>query len=395
MRDYNYHFKLSENSSLGLDVIRIISIQMVVIGHGISFFGIFTFLQFPNFPWIQNIGVVVFFLLSGFLVTHVTLKKMNNPQYSFKEFFIERASRIYSVYIPVLLIIVGLDAILFLYLGATNTYNSYNVETFFYNILMLQDSFPLLVDSTSFGSARQLWTLPVFWWIYMVFGWLVLGSRTTSNKFVYSIILSLFIFLLVIIILGPRKIGKSRILITWISGSVVAVFLNLIENNNEKHSLNRKNGNFLEKIQKKVNLVFTWFSNQKKLCLILSAFFFGLTCYYVYYTKVAYSLTFSLLLTLTFIFFLIYSYRSRHKFSNRSKKIIKLLASYSFTLYILHYSLFWILTTFTGGSPYLLFPLGFLVSNFLSLIIAYFTEMRSKRVKDYLLNKIITTKNAK
>ena len=79
MRDYNYHFKLSENSSLGLDVIRIIAIQMVVIGHGIRFTGVFPFFHFPNFPWIQNIGVVVFFLLSGFLITHVTLKKMNNP----------------------------------------------------------------------------------------------------------------------------------------------------------------------------------------------------------------------------------------------------------------------------------------------------------------------------
>ena len=139
---------------------------------------------------------------------------------------------------------------------------------------MLQDSFPLLVDSTSFGSARQLWTLPVFWWIYMVFGLLILGNRTTSNKFIYSIILSLFIFLLVIIILGPRDITKYRMLITWIGGSTVAVFLNLIEYKDEKYLLNRNNGNSLEKIQKKANLFFNWISNQTKLCLILSAFFF-------------------------------------------------------------------------------------------------------------------------
>jgi len=393
MRDYNYHFKLSENSSLGLDVIRIIAIQLVVIGHGISFMGIFTSFHPPNFPWVQNISVVVFFLLSGFLITHSTLKKMNNPQYSFKEFFIERTSRIYSVYIPVLLIIVGLDGFLFLYLINADIYNSYNIGTFFYNLLMLQDSFPLLVNYTSFGSARPLWTLAVFWWIYMVFGWLLLGNRGIKKKIIYLIILSLFVFLLAIIILGPRYITKVRILITWIFGSVVAILVNFIENKDGTVLLNQNYSSITKKIQIRAQMLFNWFANRPKLCLILSAFFFGLACYVVYYSKVAYNISFSLLLTVSLYFFLNFSYRSRHKFSDRSKKIIKLFASYSFTLYILHYTLLWILSTFKSEiSPYLLFVIGFSVSNLLSLVIAYFTEMRSKRVKDYFINKLITNK---
>lgn len=44
-------YKLQEGSSLILDLIRGVSAQIVVIGHGISFFGIFTFLHEPNFPW--------------------------------------------------------------------------------------------------------------------------------------------------------------------------------------------------------------------------------------------------------------------------------------------------------------------------------------------------------
>ena len=219
----------------------------------------------------------------------------------------------------------------------------------------------------------------------------VLGNRSKSNKIIYLIILSLFVFVLALILLGPRYITKVKILITWMSGSVVAIFLNLIENKDGTLSLNEKNSSFLEKFQNKAKTSFSWFANRTKLCLILSAFFFVLACYVVYTTKVAYNLSFSLLLTLALYFFLNYSYRSRHKFSNRSKKIIKLSADYSFTLYIWHYTILWILSIFKSEfSPYLLFLIGFIVSNLLSLIIAYFTEMRSKRVKEFLMEKIIT-----
>ena len=44
-------YKLNEGSSVILHLIRDVSTQVVVIGHGISFFGIFTFLHEPNFPW--------------------------------------------------------------------------------------------------------------------------------------------------------------------------------------------------------------------------------------------------------------------------------------------------------------------------------------------------------
>ena len=227
----------------------------------------------------------------------------------------------------------------------------------------------------------------------MVFGWLLLGNRGIKKKIIHLIILSLFVFLLAIIILGPRYITKVRILITWIFGSVVAILVNFIENKDGTVLLNQNDSSITKKIQIRAQMLFNWFANRPKLCLILSAFFFGLACYVVYYTKVAYNISFSLLLAVSLYFFLNFSYRSRHKFSDRSKKIIKLFASYSFTLYILHYTLLWILSTFKSEiSPYLLFVIGFSVSNLLSLVIAYFTEMRSKRVKDYFINKLITNK---
>ena len=73
-------YKLKEGSSVILDFIRGASAQVVVIGHGISFFGIFTFLHEPNFPWMQNIAVLIFFLLSGFLIPYSTIRKKKQLQ---------------------------------------------------------------------------------------------------------------------------------------------------------------------------------------------------------------------------------------------------------------------------------------------------------------------------
>ena len=104
-------------ASFCLDFIRVIAILMVVIGHGITFMGIFPFLYYPIVPWMQNVGVVLFFLLSGFLITYSLFTKRNNSNYTFKGYFADRFSRIYSAFIPVLLILVGLDYIYFIYLG--------------------------------------------------------------------------------------------------------------------------------------------------------------------------------------------------------------------------------------------------------------------------------------
>jgi hypothetical protein len=57
----NENFKFSENAYVSLDLIRALSAQMVIIGHGISFLSILMWLHPPNFPWISEIAVLIFF----------------------------------------------------------------------------------------------------------------------------------------------------------------------------------------------------------------------------------------------------------------------------------------------------------------------------------------------
>ncbi len=151
-------FKLDKNESLYLDLVRGVSAQIVVIGHSLSFFSVAPFLHEPNVPWMQNIAVLMFFILSGFVITYtVSLKSSIINQYSFKEYSIDRFSRIYVAFIPAILFVFAIDFVSSS-MGNYTHKPTFNIETFIANIFMLQDypAFYLMNAEccTSFGSAR-------------------------------------------------------------------------------------------------------------------------------------------------------------------------------------------------------------------------------------------------
>lgn len=84
---------LPESASLLLDVIRFVAALLVVAEH-------FTYTDFGlgyrQLAILGEIAVPVFFVLSGFVIRYVTRTRETSP----REYFIDRASRIYSVVLP-------------------------------------------------------------------------------------------------------------------------------------------------------------------------------------------------------------------------------------------------------------------------------------------------------
>ena len=166
-----------------LDLFRIVAAMFVLFGHSFSFYEITVLKDQACFPYIQNIGVVVFFLLAGFLTAFSLSEKNRNHTYSFSSFFKHKTVRIAKEYLPGLLLILVIDYISI----AVNKerylfYDTYSPGHFFGNVFMLQEMGPYSVLGKwfmPFGSGRPLWTLSVEWWLYMLYGALFLFL---SNK---------------------------------------------------------------------------------------------------------------------------------------------------------------------------------------------------------------------
>lgn len=168
-----------------LDVFRITAALFVMVGHSFSFYGCTIFKDQTFFPYIQNIGVVIFFLLSGFLTAFSLSKNNKDHSYTFFDFFRHKSLRISKEYIPGLVIIAVIDAISIIVNGDRYSYyQAYNIKQFAGNALMLHNMGPYSFLGRlfiPFGSGRPLWTLAVEWWLYMLYGALFLSISNKRN----------------------------------------------------------------------------------------------------------------------------------------------------------------------------------------------------------------------
>lgn len=144
---------------------------MVLIGHALSIFPLW---QDPR-AWLQQYGVVIFFLLSGFLISRTLHRRLSDPQSTFIDYAIDRLSRIYSGFLPALLAVVVIDY--FATSGSSGVFPEtvarYTAPLFFSNLFMLQA--PDI--SLPFGSAAPFWTVAIEFWIYIFVGLIAFASR--------------------------------------------------------------------------------------------------------------------------------------------------------------------------------------------------------------------------
>ena len=131
--------ELSSDSSLFIHLLRSIAAQAVLVGHALSLFKVSPF----GIRHMQNIGVLVFFILSGVLITYSTIQKKNrSDKYGFKSYFMDRFVRIYSGFLPAILLVVILDMIIrHLYGDSIYIYTAYSLRTFIGNIFMFLEEY--------------------------------------------------------------------------------------------------------------------------------------------------------------------------------------------------------------------------------------------------------------
>jgi peptidoglycan/LPS O-acetylase OafA/YrhL len=177
------------DTSVTLDLLRAVAAQAVCVGHAISFFK--SDIRPAWMPLMQNVGVLIFFLLSGLVIASTLWRRSANPDYGFRQFFIDRFARIYSGLVPALIFVAVVDAAT-MSLGADKSLYPYNTpKTFICNLFMLEGYFGIFqsaLRTSAFGSAAPLWTLAIEWHIYMFVGGLFFIAVRRRNLFVTSVV---------------------------------------------------------------------------------------------------------------------------------------------------------------------------------------------------------------
>jgi peptidoglycan/LPS O-acetylase OafA/YrhL len=221
-----------------LDLFRGLAAMLVLISHLRSLL----FTDYNNsggyfksfFYFITGFGhqaVVVFFVLSGFFITKTIQESYSKKTWTFKMYFVNRLSRLWTVLIPSLLFTLVLDKIgvnlfprSYIYLGTLQNMPYMNprlnsgVKEFFGNLFFLQD---ILVKT--FGSNPPLWSLANEFWYYIIFPLFLFSIKTK-----YTLLKRIFLFLLAIGCLVFVGKDISFYFLIWLMGSCVYYVSNLV-----------------------------------------------------------------------------------------------------------------------------------------------------------------------
>jgi peptidoglycan/LPS O-acetylase OafA/YrhL len=123
-----------------------------------------------------HFGVVVFFVLSGFLITRLLLLEPTHKPLlqSFKEFYIRRSLRIFPIY--------------YLFLAVTYFFNVSNVNQYGAAPWFYATNLKIFATNNWIGSYSHLWTLAVEEQFYLVWPFLILFLRGRTKTLFYLFI---------------------------------------------------------------------------------------------------------------------------------------------------------------------------------------------------------------
>lgn len=148
-----------------------------------------------------NQAVIVFFVLSGYLVGGRTLARLLSGQFRTADYAIDRATRIYVPYIPALALtwvcstVVSIDA---------------DISTFIMNVFCLQG-----IWASAFGNNAPLWSIAYEVWFYVLAG--AIGAIATSKN--HNSVWTPLAFAATVISLGVFTVLSSTYLFCWLLGA--------------------------------------------------------------------------------------------------------------------------------------------------------------------------------
>lgn len=179
-----------------IDGLRALAVLMVVFYH-------------LGFDWIPGgfVGVDVFFVISGFLITGIIYKGISTNEFSIIEFYIRRARRILPALYTMLIIVLIFGAIFFLprdYFNLAKT--TISAALFYSNILFWNMFGEYFALNSQEQPLLHTWSLSVEWQFYFLWPFFLLSIlRFLKVNFIKPMMFSLIIICVVISQYGALK----------------------------------------------------------------------------------------------------------------------------------------------------------------------------------------------
>ena len=214
---------LSSNGTVFLDFLRVFAANLVLVQHTSELFDVNDRLP------VGLIGVSLFFILSGFLIMQSSLTRIHKPGPHFVPYVIDRFARIFTAYIPILALVALINYIIDLgHWGQEGA--STGFLAFTGNLLLFQD-YPLFqvihkwIGNTlyirSYNTAEPFWTIPIEFWIYIVFGltFFCLGNR---ERIAMSLGFALGLVAVPVVVWNAAAGGGNGLSLVWLVGALAA-----------------------------------------------------------------------------------------------------------------------------------------------------------------------------
>lgn len=226
---------MSDMASAYLDALRAAGANLVIASHVLAlYFGI------EDRYALGNLGVAVFFLLSGFLIMQSMLNWLNKPEPRLPGFIADRVARIMTPYVPALVLIALANLVVIDSnhgLGGQNT----GLITFLGNLFLLQDhavfqglefaGIDFAWRIRSYNSAEPFWTVAIEMWIYVsmaLFFFCVLKREKIDRLLGFA----LAAIALPVLIWNAAAGGGRSLSLIWLLGAIAGYLFHLWRANN-------------------------------------------------------------------------------------------------------------------------------------------------------------------
>jgi len=224
-------------SSVHLNAIRGAAALVVLLGHTRGlFFKSFTDTAEPSHttsyphgapqPTVGEAAVIVFFVLSGYLVGGSVLRSIKSSRWSWKDYLFKRITRLWVVLLPALAFGVSLDLIGMHFAGMHTSIYAAPASTLVPRDLVVRLGWKAIVANALFlqgvlsptaGTNNSLWSLAYEWWYYLMFPLAILAFLPSTRpllRIVYMIMLAA----------AAIAVGRNMMALfpAWLLGAAVA-----------------------------------------------------------------------------------------------------------------------------------------------------------------------------